>query len=159
MSQIDKVDAKIIGHLQADGRLSNSKLAERLSISEATCWRRHKRLEESGVIEGYQANLNRRAIGGSVLAFVQITCTQHDEAATAEFERLIQQSSRVLACHNTTGEADFLLQVVARDLDDYSHFVERVLRQLPGVSSIRSNLSLREVKVTNQLPVEELVGD
>ncbi|PRY64809.1 DNA-binding Lrp family transcriptional regulator [Vreelandella songnenensis] len=156
MDQLDKVDAKLVAHLQIDGRLSIAKLAERLSISEATCWRRHKRLEELGVIEGYQATLNRRALGGSVLAFVQITCTQHDEAATAEFERIIQASSRVLSCHNTTGEADFLLQVIARDLDDYSGFVEQVLRRLPGVSSIRSNLSLREVKATQQLPVEEL---
>lgn len=64
----------------------------------------------------------------------------------------------MLSCHNTTGEADFLLQVVAKGLDDYSHFVETVLRQLPGVSSIRSNLSLREMKATSHLPVEELLG-
>tara|TARA_Y100000588_G_C14175428_1_gene891123 strand:- start:905 stop:1384 length:480 start_codon:yes stop_codon:yes gene_type:complete len=158
MIPLDNVDAHIIDSLQADGRLSIAKLAERLGMSEATCWRRHKRLEELGVIEGYQATLNRRKLGGNVLAFVQITCTQHSEAATAEFERIIQASSRVLSCHNTTGEADFLLQVVAKDLDDYSHFVETVLRQLPGVSSIRSNLSLREMKATSHLPVEELLG-
>ncbi|WP_447927484.1 Lrp/AsnC family transcriptional regulator [Vreelandella sp. EE27] len=158
MAPLDKIDAQLVAYLQADGRLSNAKLAERLSISEATCWRRHKRLEEASVIEGYQATLNRRELGASVLAFVQITCTQHDGAATAEFERLVQASSRVLSCHNTTGEADFLLQVIARDLDDYSRFVETVLRKLPGVSSIRSNLSLREVKATNRLPVEELLG-
>ncbi|BCB60420.1 AsnC family transcriptional regulator [Halomonas sp. A020] len=158
MIPLDNVDAHIIDSLQADGRLSIAKLAERLGMSEATCWRRHKRLEELGVIEGYQATLNRRKLGGNVLAFVQITCTQHSEAATAEFERIIQASSRVLSCHNTTGEADFLLQVVAKDLDDYSHFVETVLRQLPGVSSIRSNLSLREMKATSHLPVEKLLG-
>lgn len=158
MSTLDNVDAHIIDSLQADGRLSIAKLAERLGMSEATCWRRHKRLEELGVIEGYQATLNRRKLGGNVLAFVQITCTQHSEAATAEFERIIQASSRVLSCHNTTGEADFLLQVIARDLDDYSHFVEKVLRQLPGVSSIRSNISLREMKATSHLPVGELLG-
>lgn len=158
MSQFDKVDAKIVEFLQVDGRLSNAKLAERLSISEATCWRRHKRLEEVGIIEGYQATLNRRQLGGNVLAFVQITCTQHSEEATETFERIIQASSRVLSCHNTTGEADFLLQVIARDLDDYSHFVEKVLRQLPGVSSIRSNISLREMKATKHLPAGELLG-
>ncbi|MDP4557602.1 Lrp/AsnC family transcriptional regulator [Halomonas meridiana] len=158
MSALDKKDAKLAALLQIDGRMPNARLAEQLHLSEATCWRRHNRLEELGVIEGYQAIFNRRKVGASVLAFVQITCTQHSEAATAEFERIIQSSSRVLSCHNTTGEADFLLQVVAKDLDDYSHFVETVLRQLPGVSSIRSNLSLREMKATSHLPVEELLG-
>lgn len=158
MDMLDKMDAAMADQLQQDGRLSNAKLATRLAMSEASCWRRHKRLEESGVIEGYQAILNRRRLGGGVLAFVQLTCTQHSEEVTLEFERIIQTSSRVLSCHNTTGEADFLLLVVARDLDDYSRFVEQVLRKLPGVSSIRSNISLREVKSTNRLPIAELLG-
>lgn len=158
MNDLDKIDAALVDTLQTDGRLSNAKLAEQLNISEATCWRRHKRLEELGVIEGYQAILNRRKLGASVLTFVQITCTQHSEAATAEFTSIIQACSRVLSCHNTTGEAGFLLQVVARDLDDYSRFVETVLRKLPGVSSIRSNISLREMQATSQLPTTELLA-
>lgn len=158
MDVLDKVDAEIADRLQQDGRLSNARLAEQLGLSEASCWRRQKRLEESGVIEGYQAILNRRKLGGGVMAFVQIVCTQHGEEVTAAFERLIQACPQVLSCHNTTGEADFLLQVVARDLDDYSRFVEKVLRKLPGVSSIRSNLSLRELKTTNRLPITDLLG-
>lgn len=157
MDALDKVDAAMADCLQQDGRLSNAKLAERLALSEASCWRRQKRLEESGVIEGYQAILNRRKLGGGVMAFVQIVCTQHSEEVTAEFEKIIQACSRVLSCHNTTGEADFLLQVVARDLDDYSRFVDKVLRKLPGVSSIRSNISLREMKATNRLPIADLL--
>ncbi len=92
------------------------------------------------------------------MAFVQISCTDHSEEATAKFERIIESAPQVLSCHNTTGEADFLLQVVARDLDSYSRFVEKVLRTLPGVSSIRSNISLRELKTSNRLPVTELVS-
>jgi len=153
MNAIDKVDTGILDRLQRDGRLSNAKLAEQLSLSETPCWRRLKRLEEQGVIEGYQANLNRRKLGFGVMAFVQLFCTQHDEAVTATFENIILACPNVLACHNTTGEADYLLQVVARDLDDYSRFVEKVLRKLPGVSSIRSNLSLRELKASNRLPI------
>ena len=157
MDTLDKVDAAMADLLQQDGRLSNAKLAERLALSEAACWRRHKRLEDSGVIEGYQAILNRRKLGVGVMAFVQIVCTQHSEEVTAEFEKIIQACSRVLSCHNTTGEADFLLQVVARDLDDYSRFVDKVLRKLPGVASIRSHLSLREMKATNRLPLAEVL--
>ncbi|WP_018150947.1 Lrp/AsnC family transcriptional regulator [Leeia oryzae] len=158
MDAIDKVDIAIADRLQQDGRLSNAKLAEQLSMSEASCWRRQKRLEESGVIEGYQAVLNRRKLGIGVMAFVQIVCTQHSEEVTAAFEKIIQVCPNVLACHNTTGEADFLLQVVARDLDDYSRFVEKVLRKLPGVLSIRTNISLREMKMTNKLPITDFVN-
>ncbi len=153
MDALDKMDAAILDRLQQDGRLSNAKLAEQLSLSEATCWRRQKRLEDCGAIKGYQAVLDRRILGFGVMAFVQIVCAQHGEDVTAAFERIIQSCPSVLSCHNTTGEADFLLIVVARDLDDYSRFVDTVLRTLPGVASIRSNLSLREMKATNRLPV------
>ncbi|MXN80091.1 AsnC family transcriptional regulator [Burkholderia sp. 4701] len=153
METLDKIDAGILDQLQQDGRISNAKLAERFSLSEASCWRRLKRLEEAGLIDGYHARLNRRKLGLGVMAFVQIVCTQHGEDVTAAFESIIQASPNVLACDNTTGEADFLLQVVAADLDDYSNFVEKVLRKLPGVLSIRSNLSLRQMKSTCRLPI------
>jgi DNA-binding Lrp family transcriptional regulator len=153
MSAIDGVDAKILDRLQRDGRLSNAKLAAQLAMSETPCWRRLKHLEDSGVISGYQAVLNRRKLGLGLMAFVQLACTQHDEHVTNEFQAAIQGSPNVLSCHNTTGEADYLLVVVAKDLDDYSRFVDTVLRKLPGVASIRSNLSLREVKSSNLLPV------
>ena len=156
--RLDKVDIAISERLQRDGRLSNVKLAEQLSLSEASCWRKQKRLEECGVIEGYQAILNRRKLGLGVMAFVQISCSDHSEEATEKFEKIIASAPQVLSCHNTTGEADFLLQVVARDLDSYSRFVEKVLRKLPGVLSIRSNLSLREMKTTHRFPVAELLS-
>jgi len=158
LERLDKVDIAISERLQRDGRLSNVKLAEQLSLSEASCWRKQKRLEECGVIEGYQAILNRRKLGLGVMAFVQISCSDHSEEATEKFEKIIASAPQVLSCHNTTGEADFLLQVVARDLDSYSRFVEKVLRKLPGVLSIRSNLSLREMKTTQRFPVAELLS-
>lgn len=158
INALDKLDLAITDRLQRDGRLSNVKLAEQVSMSEASCWRKQKRLEDSGVIEGYQAILNRKKLGLGVMAFVQISCADHSEETTAQFERIIESAPQVLACHNTTGEADFLLQVVARDLDSYSRFVEKVLRKLPGVTSIRSNLSLRELKTTNRLPVADLLN-
>lgn len=158
LERLDKVAIAISERLQRDGRLSNVKLAEQLSLSEASCWRKQKRLEECGVIEGYQAILNRRKLGLGVMAFVQISCSDHSEEATEKFEKIIASAPQVLSCHNTTGEADFLLQVVARDLDSYSRFVEKVLRKLPGVLSIRSNLSLREMKTTHRFPVAELLS-
>lgn len=158
MTSIDAVNAEILGLLQSDGRMTNAKLAEHLSMSETPCWRRLKRLEESGIIEGYQANLNRRKLGLGVMAFVQLRCSEHNQAATQEFQRIIESSPNILACHNTTGADDFLLIAVAKDLDDYSHFVDTTLRRLPGVTGIRSNLSLKEMKATNKLPVTYATG-
>lgn len=154
MEGLDEKDIGILQVLQEDGRAANARLAEQLSISEASCWRRLKRLRESGVIEGFQAVLNRRALGFGVLSFVQLSCSQHSEEATREFEAMIQNSPYVMSCHNTTGDDDFLLQVVARDLDDYSYFVENVLRKISGVTNIRSNISLRELKAFRQLPLD-----
>lgn len=154
MPQIDAVNAQILDLLQNDGRMSNAKLADHLGMSETPCWRRLKRLEDDGIIDGYQANLNRRKLGLGVMAFVQLRCSEHDQAATAEFQRIIEGTPNILACHNTTGADDFLLIVVARDLDDYSAFVDSTLRRLPGVTSIRSNLSLKEMKASNKLPLK-----
>jgi DNA-binding Lrp family transcriptional regulator len=159
MIDLDKIDKSILEQLQQDGRLSNSKLSELMSLSETPCWRRLKRLEKDGYIESYQANLSRKKLGFGVMAFVQLTCTEHDENTTLAFEQRIIQCENVLSCHNTTGSADFLLQVVARDLDDYSQFVEKVLRKLPGVSSISSSLSLREIKSSSHLPLSFLTLD
>ncbi|MBB4952479.1 DNA-binding Lrp family transcriptional regulator [Agrobacterium vitis] len=153
MSIIDRVNAQILDLLQNDGRMSNAKLAEHLNMSETPCWRRLKRLEESGIIEGYQAKLNRRKLGLGVMAFVQLRCSEHDQDATRTFHSIVQNCPNILSCHNTTGADDYLIVAVARDLDDYSDFVESVLRRLPGVTDIRSNLSLKEVKASSKLPV------
>jgi DNA-binding Lrp family transcriptional regulator len=153
MSTLTKVDTDILRHMQRDGRLTNAKLANKLAMSESPCWRRLRRLEEEGYIESYQANLDRRKLGFGVLAFVQLTCTEHDSDTTDAFEAVVRNCEQVLSCHNTTGYADFLLQVVAKDLDDYSKFIDNTLRKLPGVSSIRSSLSLREVKASSRLPI------
>ncbi|MFW5488737.1 MAG: Lrp/AsnC family transcriptional regulator [Desulfovibrio sp.] len=155
MMELDEKDMGILRVLQEDGRASNAKLAEEVSISEAACWRRLKRLRENGVIERFQAILNRKKLGFGVLSFVQLSCNQHSEKVTRELERIVTENPNVLSCHNTTGDDDFLLQVVARDLDDYSRFVEDVLRKIPGATNIRSNISLRELKSSSRLPLPE----
>ncbi|OHX11616.1 AsnC family transcriptional regulator [Chromobacterium sphagni] len=151
--ELDNVDRALMALLQQDGRLSNAKLAEHVALSETPCWRRLKRLEADGYIEGYQAVLNRKKLGYGVLAFVQVGFGSHTGDAPRRFEEQVQAIPEVLSCHNLTGECDYLLQVVAEDLEAFGVFVRDVLRELPGVSSIRSSLSLREVKMSGQLPV------
>lgn len=150
---LDETDIALLSLLQQDGRMSNARLAEALALSETPCWRRLKRLEERGVVEGYQANLNRRRLGFGVLALVQVCFANHADEGPAQFEALVQDIPEILSCHNVTGEADYFLQVVAKDLEGYGRFVSEVLRKLPGVTSIRSSLSLREVKASSRLPL------
>ena len=87
------------------------------------------------------------------MAFVQLTYIEHDTQTTDEFERIMLDSDNVLTCHNTTGQDDYLLKVVAKDLDDYSRFIDQVLRRLKGVSAIQSNISLKELKSSSRLPL------
>ncbi|HNI82767.1 MAG TPA: Lrp/AsnC family transcriptional regulator [Rhodocyclaceae bacterium] len=150
---LDEVDRTVLRLLQGDGRMSNARLAETLSLSETPCWRRLRRLEAEGFIEGYQARLSRRKLGYGVLAFVQVTLGDHAGEAPLQFERQVSGLPQILSCHNVTGDCDYLLQVVAEDLDAYGLFVRDRLRTLPGVTAIRSSLSLREVKASSALPV------
>ncbi|WP_243362725.1 Lrp/AsnC family transcriptional regulator [Fundidesulfovibrio terrae] len=152
-NDLDTVDRGILRLVQEEGRMSNARLAEALSLSETPCWRRLKRLETDGYIEGYQANLSRRRMGFGVLAMVQLSFANHTGDAPAQFEEAVQHIPEVLSCHNVTGEADYFLMIVAPDLDAYGTFVTDVLRKLEGVTSIRSSLSLREVKSSSRLPV------
>ena len=153
---LDETDLSLLELVQQDGRISNTKVAEKLSLSEAPCWRRRKRLEEAGIIVNYQANLNRELLGFGVMALVQISFADPTDEAPVLFEEKIQKIPEILSCYNVTGETDYLLQVVARDLASYELFLRTVLRKLPGVRSIQTSISLREVKNSSRLPVQNL---
>ncbi|WP_109483528.1 Lrp/AsnC family transcriptional regulator [Paraburkholderia sp. C35] len=152
---IDSVDRSMLRLLQDDGALSNAALGEQLSLSVTPCWRRRKHLEDQGVITGYQANIDRRTIGLDLLAFVQIRINIHSDKTADNFETVIRSRSEVLSCHKITGDADYILQVVASDLDAYGDFIERVLRKQAGVASIQSSLALREIKFSSKFPISD----
>ncbi|MBN3787615.1 Lrp/AsnC family transcriptional regulator [Burkholderia sp. Ac-20353] len=154
-TEMDGVDRAMLRLLQEDGALSNATLGEKLSLSVTPCWRRRKRLEDEGVITGYQANLDRRALGMNVFAFVLVTFNMHSDQTSDHFEMVIRHRDEVVSCHKITGAADYMLQVVATDLDAYAEFVEHVLRKQAGISSIQSSLALREVKFSSRLPVPD----
>lgn len=152
---LNPTDLTLLALLQQDGSLTTPQLAEQVALSVTPCWRRRKRLEEDGYITGYQANLDRRKLGLDVLAFVQIRFLVVTDASTQQFEDTILAHPAVLSCHKITGEADYMLQVVATDLDAYGRFMETVLRKLPGISSIHSSLALREIKATHRFPLAQ----
>ncbi|EJM61994.1 DNA-binding Lrp family transcriptional regulator [Pseudomonas sp. ADAK2 TE3594] len=152
-AMLDDTDLSILALLQEDASISNAELSERLSLSLTPCWRRRKRLEEEGVIKDYQANLDRRKLGLDIMAFVHIRFATHTDHTPEAFEAVIMQLPEVLSCHKITGDADYLLQVLAQDLDSYSDFVESVLRRQLGIASIQSSLALREVKTTSRIAI------
>jgi len=152
-TDLDKTDRAILAALQKDGRMSNAKLAELVGLSETPCARRLKRLENDGYIGQYRAVLARSALGFGVVAFILVRFAVHDKHLANRFEREVQAIPRVIACHNVSGSADYILQVVARDLDDYGSFMRDQMRSLPGVTSVESALSLREVKADGGLPL------
>ncbi len=154
-TQIDETDCALLDEIQKDGRISNVNLAQALNLSETPCWRRLKRLEESGCIDGYHAILNRRILGFGVLAFVNITFAIHTGESPYQFEEAVQDIPEVLSCHNVTGEADYFLQIVAEDLEAYEQIIRKKIRTLPGVTSIKSSFSLRKIKATTRLPLSE----
>lgn len=151
--QIDGKDINVLRLLQLDGKLSNAKIAEITNQSEAPSWRRIKKLEENGVIKRYEARLDRRKLGFGLLAFVQLEVSIHTEEATKIFEEAILARPEVLQFYNVTGEADFLLCVVAKDIDAYGEFIDKWLRKITFIKNIRSSIVLREIRCTLSLPI------
>lgn len=151
MMDIEKTDIAILRELQNDGRLSSAKLAQKLSLSEAPCWRRIKKLESEGYILGYQANLDRKKLGYSIIAYALVSFGDHAGDDPLLFEREVQAMPNILQCHNVAGECDYLLMITATSLEQYGDFIWNQLRKMPGVSSVKSLLSMREVKTSGKL--------
>lgn len=148
-------DKRILDLLQRDARMTNQTLADEIGISPSPCWRKVRRLEEDGVIQGYRAVLDRKKIGLGVMVFVRVTIDSHSEADARKFEQEVSDLSNVVACYSIGGDADFLLQVVAADLDAYADFAMTVIRRLPGIKEMQSMFVLKEIKALAAWPVEK----
>ncbi|MDB5730617.1 MAG: transcriptional regulator, AsnC family [Variovorax sp.] len=156
MESIDKFDLAILQELQADGRLTNAELAQRVGLSAAPCWRRVRALEEAGFIKGYHAEIDRHKIGLGVLAFVRLDTERATGDAARALEDAIRQLPEVIACHYISGTGMFELQVVAEDLDGFSRFALNSLMHLPNVKDLHTSFSLGEVKASRALPLGHL---
>lgn len=153
MKTFDATDRALLMALQHDARQSMAELAEQVSLSQSPCWRRVRALEENGVIEGYQARLNRRQLGYGVTGFIHLQMANHTTEVMASFEREVVAVPQVVACHNLSGQYDYLIEAIAPDLDAFSTLVRNKIRCLPGVKEISTSFSLKEVKAAGSLPV------
>ena len=158
METLDRYDIQILTELQADARLTNAELAQRVGLSAAPCWRRVRALEEAGFIKGYHAEIDRHKIGLGVLAFVRLDADRNTGERTREMEDAIRQIPEIVSCHYISGAGTFELQVVSRDLDTFSQFARKVLINLPNVKDIHTSFSLGEVKASFSWPLAHLKG-
>ena len=150
---LDRVDLLMLAFLQQHGRASNLELAEAVQLSTSQCHRRHRRLEESGVISGYETRLDAALLGLGVVAFVHVAMEKGHIASLRKFTDAVLALPEVLECFSVTGDFDFVLKVVAADLKALSRFLMDTLMVLPSVSNVRSSVCLDRIKSTGSLPL------
>lgn len=143
---IDETDKKILDLLQRDGRLTNAEIAEQVGLSQSACHRRVKQLEQAEVITGYTATVSRAALGFNILAYVFVKLDSHVEDHLAAFERQVNLIDEVVSCSAISGGGDYILQVVARDMNGFAEVALKKLARLPGVKDSSSNFVLSTMK-------------
>jgi Lrp/AsnC family leucine-responsive transcriptional regulator len=151
-NDLDAIDRKILDALQTDGRITNVDLALRIHLSAPQCLRRVRNLEDRGVIRSYSADVAPEALGLGVTAFVSLNIHGDAFGRVREIEAQIRGFEQILECHTVSGDNDYLLKVVARDLKALSQFLTDRLMQVPGVDDVRSMICLEQVKRRSPLP-------
>lgn len=150
---LDRMDRRILAALQAEGRISNVDLAQRVGLSESPCLRRVRALEERQVITAYRAALDQRCLGLSVTAFVQLQLEKHDERKRRAFLDRVASEEHIVECHAMSGAYDYLLKVVAHSMDHFAEIALRGILRFPGVKDIESSFSLHTLKRDVALPL------
>ena len=143
---MDKFDARILSELQRDGRISWSKLASKINLSASACQRRVESLIERGVIDNFTVNLNEAALGHHVKAFVAVNIDRQKTKLAQDFRRRVREHPQVQSCHMISGGIDFMLEVVATDLDAFGNFIDGELLSMPAVKDASSSIVLKVVK-------------
>lgn len=152
--ELDRTDRRLLDALQEHGRASNLELAEAINLSPAQTLRRHRRLEESGIIKRYEARLDGTMLGFGVVAFIHVTMERGHIRDLSKFKGLVTELAQIQECFSVTGDIDYVLKVVARDLKSLSDFLLDTLMRIPGVSGVRSSVCLDEIKCTSAMPLD-----
>lgn len=156
--QLDSIDWKILGLLQADARMSNVELAKAIGLSPSPCLNRVRALEEAGYISRYVTLLDALRVGLKVSVFIQVTLERQVESALERFENAIRGRPEVMECYLMTGDADYLIRVVVADIQLLEEFILKFLTKLPGVGNIKSSFALKQVKYQTALPLPAMAG-
>lgn len=153
MPDLDPFEIRILRELKRDANQTTAEIAERVGLSVSPCWRRIDRLEREGFIKKRVAIVDRRKVGLNAHVFAQVKLNAHGRANLDEFSAAIQDFPEVLDAYVLMGTTDFMLRIVARDIDAYERFFFDQLSKLPGVQEINSTVALSEIKATTQLPL------
>ncbi len=151
--ELDRYDRAIVTLLQADARITNARLAEKVSLSESACLRRVRALEESGLIQGYTALVDQQKAGYPVNVFVNITLDRQSQSGLEAFESEVRKIPEVMECYLMTGEHDYFLRLVVADLADFERVHSQHLTRLPSVARVQSSFAMRTVTRATAIPL------
>jgi Lrp/AsnC family leucine-responsive transcriptional regulator len=151
--KLDAVDRRILEELQLDGRLSSQSLAERVGLSTTPCWRRVRRLQESGVIRGTVSLVDAEQVGLEVTAMAMVTLEDHHPDSVEEFTRVVNERPEILECHATSGQHDYTLKVVCESIIAYDQLLSRWIMPCKAVHTVNTSFVLRSIKNTTALPM------
>ncbi|MDW6023307.1 Lrp/AsnC family transcriptional regulator [Mesorhizobium sp. BAC0120] len=151
---LDAIDRKILRILQADGKISIGELAEKVGLSPSPCARRIRLLEKAAIIKGYTAVVDQKRVGLPISAFASIKLERQREEDLDKFEETVSRWPEVLDCYLMTGQRDYLMRVVAADLEAYERFIKDKLTRLDNIASIETSFALGQVKRSEVLPLD-----
>jgi len=151
--KLDKIDRKILELLQTNGRITNAAIAQNVGLSPAPTLERIKKLERRGVIKGYHARLAPEKIGNQIQTFTEITLSKHDHDVIQQFTSAVKDIPEIVGCYHTTGRADFLLRVAARDMKAYEDFLLNKLTRLPKLQHVETMIILSNYKEHHTFPI------
>ncbi len=156
MAQVsfDRIDRRILAELQSEGRMTNVDLAEHVGLTAPPCLRRVRALEENGTIEGYHASLNAARLGYTITVFAMVSLKSQAESDLRAFEEHVAALDPVRECHMLNGEIDFILKIVARDLQEFQSFLTSSLTTAPNVAGVKTSLTIRTSKHVPGVPVD-----
>jgi Lrp/AsnC family transcriptional regulator len=153
MQKLTKADYRLLDALQNNTALSQIDLAERSGMSRTSVWRRIREMEEAGLIEGRVALLNPRALGLQIHVLLSVSMVQHSDRTRKEFEEYVEGLPEVMECYSVSGDRDYLLQIISKDMESYNDFLNTKILHHSSVHSASSSFALRRVKYTTTLPL------
>jgi Lrp/AsnC family transcriptional regulator of ectoine degradation len=155
--RLDAIDLRILDAIQRDGRITKLKLAEQVGLSPTPCWMRLRKLEKAGVVSGYHARIAMRTIAPVATVLMEVTLGNHRQADFDRFERAIRDLPEIVACWSVGGGVDYVLKVMARDIDAYQRLVDALLQREIGIDRYFTYIVTKTVKDEIVLPVAELL--
>ena len=156
-AKLDAIDLKILDAIQRDGRITKLALAEKVGLSPTPCWVRLRRLEKAGIVSGYHARVAMRVVAPVAIVLMEVTLASHRQVDFDRFERVIRDIPEIVACWSVGGGVDYVVKVMARDIDAYQRLVDGLLEREIGIDRYFTYIVTKTVKEETVLPIADLL--